>query len=144
MIRMTLNELYKIADDNNIELYYFPFESLISVSIPSGFIGIDTNSLKTTSDERTILAHELGHQITGSFYTGSSPYDLRSRKEFKANKWAVNTLIPYDELIDAFENGILERWELAEYFGVTEDMIDMAFKLYEDKLICNKRKKEFL
>lgn len=39
-------------------------------------------------------------------------------------------LVTEDELIEAFENGILEIWELAEFFGVTEDFMVKICELY--------------
>ena len=41
-------------------------------------------------------------------------------------------LIPADELKDAFIHGITEPWELAEYFNVTEDYIQKAYRYYKD------------
>lgn len=131
---MHINDLYDIADRNNISVFHFPLGPAIkSMSVP-GAIGIDADCIETTSEEQTKLAHELGHCMTGSFYTGSSPYELRSQKEYRANKWAVHTLIPFDELVEALENDITESWELAEYFNTSQDFIIFMLKFYENKL----------
>lgn len=50
--------------------------------------------------------------------------------EFRADKWAIKKLVTEDELIEAFENGILEIWELADFFGVTEDFMVKVCELY--------------
>lgn len=131
---MTLIQLYDIADQNNIAVYHFPLYPLKSVSVP-GTIGIDADQVETTAEEKNLLAHELGHCIKYAFYTGISPLELRAQKEYRANKWAVETLIPFDELSDALENGITETWELAEYFNIGEHMIVFAFQLYEENLL---------
>lgn len=133
-MNVNLINLYELADENGIEIHHFPTRQVISMSC-EGNIAINCDKVETTVQEKEILAHELGHCITGAFYYGHSPYELKAQKEYKANKWAVHTLIPYGDLVDALINGITERWSLAEYFGVTEKMIDMACKYYEDRLI---------
>ena len=139
MIKMTndkisLNELYEIAQENNICIYEFPLNPIKSMSVP-GAIGMDTKHIKTSSEERVRLAHELGHCIKYAFYTGSSPLELREQKEYRANKWAIQKLIPFRQLHKALKQGITEAWSLAEYFNVTDDFMQKALDLYEEKLI---------
>lgn len=131
---MTLTQLYDIADTNNVAVYHFPLYPLKSVSVPCS-IGIDTDQIHSLKEEKEQLAHELGHCIRYAFYTGKSPYEVRAQKEYKANKWAIQKLVPYDMLINALKHNITELWELAEFFDVSEDLIKKAFTLYEDKLI---------
>ncbi len=93
------------------------------------YIGIDRR--KMTEAEKTVyMAHEMGHCMTGSFYNRYSRFDVISRHEYRANKWAIKKLVPEDELIEAFENGIIEIWELAERFDVTEDFMKKACEFY--------------
>ena len=131
---MTLNQLYNIADKNNISVYHFPLSPVKSMSVP-GNIGIDVNQVETLAEEKESFAHELGHCMKNAFYTGKSSYELRSQKEYRADKWAVQTLLPYNELLIALKKGITEIWEIAEYFDVTENIVKKALKIYESKLI---------
>jgi hypothetical protein len=137
---MTITSLYDIADKNNIMLVYLPLRSCGSVSTldDNGLcaIGLDPHRLETSADERTRLSHELGHCMTYSFYNRYSRADIRGKHEYRANKWAVHTVVPYTDLQFAFEQGYTEVWELAEFFNVTEDMIRTALYMYrcEDKL----------
>lgn len=131
---MTLIQLYNIAEQNDISVYHFQLNPIKSMSIPET-IGIDADQLNNTTEEKELLAHELGHCIKRSFYTGSSSLELRSKMEYSANKWAVQNLIPYQDLIEALEHGITEIWDLSEYFEVSDDLIIMAFNLYECELI---------
>ena len=87
------------------------------------FIGIDDSIRDGNVQERVHLGHELGHCVTGSFYNIHAAVDCRRRHENKADKWAVQTLIPVEELDDAIADGCTEVWELAERFGVTEEFI---------------------
>ena len=56
--------------------------------------------------------------------------DCRQRHENQANRWAIQTLIPVDDLDEAVAEGCTEVWELAERFGVTEEFMKKAVCLY--------------
>lgn len=101
--------------------------SSLSVLLEDGScaIGIDRRGL-TEVQERTQLAHEIGHCETGSFYSRYIKVDSRQRHENRADKWAIKKLIPVEELDEAVARGCTELWELAEHFGVTEDFMRKA------------------
>ena len=82
------------------------------------------------TQERVHLGHELGHCATGSFYSIHTAIDCRQRHENKADKWAIQTLVPVEELDAAVAEGCTELWELAERFGVTEEFIRKAVCWY--------------
>ena len=130
----TLQEIYHIADQENIVVDRLALSHREALSIMDGdgdcFIVIDPYKIHNEIDERTKLAHELGHCVTGAFYNQYSNYDCRQRHENRANKWAVKQLIPVDQLDDAIADGYTEIWELAERFGVTEDFIRKAVCYY--------------
>jgi hypothetical protein len=52
------------------------------------------------------------------------------RHEHKADKWAVEQLVPDWALDDAIAQGCTELWELAERFGVTESFMRKAVCLH--------------
>ena len=130
----TLDDLYAYAEKQGIlvEEYTLPLCKSVSVAFEDRYsIGIDPKRHDGTAEERTHLAHELGHCMTGAFYAPYEPRDLRGRREYQADRWAVHTLIPWQNLCKALKNGITERWELAEHFCVTEEMIDRAWFIYQ-------------
>lgn len=94
------------------------------------FIGIDRTQVQTEADERTRLAHELGHCLTGSFYSRYTAVDCRQRHENRADKWAIRRLISAADLDAAVAAGYTEMWQLADYFGITEDLIKKAVCYY--------------
>ena len=124
---MKLQHLYDLAVQQNIEVLTFPMENAGSMSVmtDSGdcYIGMDKRVLDGSSSERVHLSHELGHCVTGSFYNIHAAVDCRQRHENRADKWAVQALIPVEELDNAIAEGCTEVWELAERFGVTEEFI---------------------
>lgn len=93
-------------------------------------IAIDPGKIKSSADERVKLAHELGHCKQGAFYNPYAACDVRRKHENRADKWAVKKLIPEDELDEAVADGCTELWELAEYFGVTEEFMRKAVCWY--------------
>ena len=130
---MTLLELYDIADQNNITVDCFEMERREAFSLIDGdecYIAIDPFRLRTNADEKTKLAHELGHCMTGSFYNRYAAVECRQRHENHADKWAIRKLIPQKDLDNAIADGITEIWELAEHFGVSEDFVKKAVCLY--------------
>ena len=131
---MEIRALYDFAKQQNIEVYPFPLEETgsMSVMLEDGqcFIGMDGSVADGGKQERVHLSHELGHCVTGSFYSIHTAVDCRQRHENRANKWAIQKLIPVDDLDDAVAQGNSEIWELADRFGVTEEFMRKAVCFY--------------
>ena len=132
---MTLTPLYDIALCDDIEVYSFDLKQCESLSVcydNQCFIGIDPFKIQNESDEKVKLAHELGHCETGSFYNMYAKLDIREKHEHTADKWAIKKLVPEDELKEACKY-CTNRWELAEYFGVTEDFMQKVMDYYRNE-----------
>lgn len=127
---IAIQQLYQIAREQEIPVlpYPMPCNGSMSVMTPEGAccIGMDESVLDGDAQERVHLGHELGHCVTGSFYNIYAAVDSRQRHENRADKWAINTLIPVSALDDAVAQGCTELWELAERFGVTETFMRKA------------------
>lgn len=130
---MTITNLYNIATQDGIDVFPFELSQCESLSLLEGkrcFVAIDPFKIKNNPDEIVKLAHELGHCETGAFYNCFSPFDIRSKHECSANKWAIKKLIPEDELKEACKF-CGNRFELSEYFGITEDFMQKALDYYK-------------
>ena len=130
---METEKLYNLAENDNIALDFYPLPKTLSAVVDfSGkyFIALDPLVLGSSALERVCLAHELGHCKTGSTYNVYSPLDLRAKHENRANKWAVDTLIPKTDLEEAIKNGYRDISSLAEYFSVTEEFMKKAIEIY--------------
>ena len=68
--------------------------------------------------------------MTGSFYNEAATCDIRRKHENRADKWEIYELVPVSELDEAIAKGYTEIWDLAEYFGVTEDFMRKAVCWY--------------
>lgn len=129
---MKSTELYDFAKEKDILIINDKVKKSPSMSMmEEGLctIVIDNKQIHSSVEENVITAHEVGHCETGAFYDENS-LELRSRMEHRANRWAIKKLIPKDELIEAFENNILETWNLAEHFEVTEEFMIKALEFY--------------
>ena len=86
------------------------------------------------STEKTcILAEELGHHYTsvGNILDQSDP-DNR-KQERKARLWGYDRLIGLSGIIQAFEHGCRNCYEMADYLGVTEVYLKECIDCYRAK-----------
>lgn len=130
---METNKLYNLALKSGVTVDKFSMEKNASASVNYNgeyFIAVDPRL--TSTDEKVCLAHELGHCITGSFYNIYAPLDIREKHERRANRWAINKLVPKYRLKAAFKNGLDNIYSLAEYFDVTPDFMQKAIEYYKE------------
>lgn len=131
---METTALYDFAQQRNIEVIPYPMREngSMSIQLEGGkcVIGMDRSIQDGAAQERVHLSHELGHCVTGSFYSIHTAIDCRQRHENKADKWAIQALIPVEELDGAIAGGCTEFWELAERFDVTEEFMKKAVCFY--------------
>ena len=129
---MTLEELYIQCDKKGIDVYYFPLKrsSVKGIALPDGTIAIDTDKISTRVEEKEVLAHELAHIETESFYNVYSDCDIKSKQERKAETHAIRKLVPQNELAKAIKGGTTQLWELAEEFEVSCPLMKKAVEYY--------------
>lgn len=123
------------ADMEKEKVSLFPYEvgeeKSVTIEINNQYaIFLDTFRVKTVTETKWILAHELGHCATGCTHKVSSSLDLVEKHEYKANKWAIERYIPFEKLSAAIQEGFSERWQLAEYFDMPEPFIEKALNYY--------------
>lgn len=127
-------ELYQEAEDSSIPIMVLdiPQTGSMCIQAESGrcYIGMDYGILSDDAARRVHLAHELGHCKTGAFYNRWAAKDIRQKHEHRADKWAIQRMIPEDALDDAVAEGHTELWDLAEHFGVTEGLMRKAVCWY--------------
>ena len=132
---MEINKLYKLAEKDNINIYNFSLKNNKALAVRFDgecSIALDDKKFERLSEKKTALAHELGHCETCSFYNQYSTLDVRSKHEYTANKWAIQKLLPKEEMLDAFRHGTTEIWQLAELFDVEEWLVKKALYIYFD------------
>ena len=135
-----LDELYERAERDGIEVIGYRLPQTRAVSLFQGgkcVIGIDNSRVYSKAEEKTMLAHEMGHCETGAFYNEHSPLSLSGKCERRANEWAILNCVPYGELISAYRDGARTHFELAEHFGVSERLIQRAIEYYIERKTQN-------
>ena len=143
--RQKINGLYAIAADNNINVFENCPKTIVAMAAqyPEGdkfvsildFDALDTSEYYNEKSKRwytklEVLAHEIGHCMTDSFYYSDTPYTERCKQEARADHWSYEYVIPFSELCTAVEKGNRELWALSEYFHVSEDFVKSAIDYY--------------
>ena len=95
-------------------------------------IGINLD-IDTSAEKTCVLAEELGHHHT-SVGDILDMTDIGNRKqERQARLWGYNKLIGLAGLIKAYEAGCQDRFEVAEFLGVTDEYLQDCVACYRDK-----------
>lgn len=138
--RAVPDKLFEMAERHKIKIEYWDFSpplEAVYLQFPDlpPIIGLAKSLLGNSRHLRCVLAEELGHHFTTAGEMVPKEYYhycqrlACSKVEYKARRWAALYLIPQKQLEFAYWQGITERWEMAEYFNVTEDVIDLRLKL---------------
>ena len=86
-----------------------------------------------TTEKKCVLAEELGHHHTtvGNILDMT---DISNRKqERQARLWGYDKLIGLRRLIEAYEHGCHDRYDLAEYLEVTDEYLQECIECYREK-----------
>lgn len=133
---VSMNALERLEDEackDGIDVVHWNFESdRVKGLYCDGVIGINSN-LDSSNEEACILAEELGHHYTtyGNILDQS---DAGNRKqELLARTWAYDKMIGLSGIISCYEHGCCNRYEMAEYLGVTEEFLDETIERYRSK-----------
>lgn len=129
-------ELYQQAEAADVPVLSLNIPENQSMSLQTNcryYIGMDFGILEEDAAIKVHLAHELGHCMTGAFYNRWASMDVRQKHENRANRWAIEHVIPSDELEAAVTGGHTDLWDLAEVFGVTEEFMKKAILYYRKR-----------
>ncbi|MEG2907636.1 MAG: ImmA/IrrE family metallo-endopeptidase [Erysipelotrichaceae bacterium] len=131
-----MDSLLKYADDNNYPVFFKKMNVTKSLSVELDntlCINIDESKFETEYEKRVCLAHELGHCISGTLYTINHSNLYRGSAEYRADYRAAQLLVPIEKLNYCVSKGIIEKYDLADYFGVTEEFINRVLYIYDNK-----------
>ncbi len=137
-----LEDLYSYAENKNIKIKNFTDKEMQlngSCLYDAKKCNIYLNTaIETETEKKCILAEEIGHYETGIIKTNLNDNDeqsylLRSINEFRAKKWVVSKLIPFDKF-KRFLGTNCSKFEVANELGVTEEILDIACFVYEPLL----------
>lgn len=89
--------------------------------------------IETETEKACVLAEELGHHYTTVGDIMDQTDTGNRKQELRARVWAYNRLIGLQGLIRAYEHRCANRYEIAEYLGVTEEFLQKAIDYYHSK-----------
>lgn len=91
------------------------------------------NSRISEVQKYAVLAEELGHHHTSvGDITDQSKLENR-KQELIARRWAYEKLVGIVDLINAYNHGCQNKYEIAKYLNVTEKFLSEALEYYSCK-----------
>ena len=129
---MEYEELLDLAKSQNINVYenYDFSGTRIKGLYCDGNIAL-SKDLHTEAEKKCVLAEEIGHRET-SYGNIIDIADTSNRKqEQRARVWAYAQLLPLNRLIEAYEHGCRNRFEIADYLNITEKFLIETLDYYK-------------
>ena len=96
-------------------------------------IAINCKVILNEKEKACILAEEYGHYRTsyGNILDQRNVSNVKQEK--RARNWAYEKLVSLEKLIDGYEAGIRNCYELADFLGVTENFLRETLSHYHEK-----------
>lgn len=89
--------------------------------------------IPTLKEKSCILAEELGHYYTSyGDIMDQSKADNR-KQEYKARLWSYDRQVGLIGIINAYNAGCRNQYEMADYLDVTEEFLNDTIKCYRSK-----------
>jgi hypothetical protein len=131
---MDLNKLYDVAEKENIPVIDFRMKNkaIICKTNKRICIGLNYEKINSVTEEKELLAEELGHYYCNAFYNSNSDFSTISKKEYRANKWKCTVLVSANDLKEAFKKGLRNIYEVADYLSLSEDTVAFAYNYYKE------------
>lgn len=129
---MTYDKLLIDAENEGLKIKEKPLKYNLKGLYKNGRIIIDTK-LTTNIERSCILAEEIGHHKTTYGNIIDESNISNKKQELLARRWAYTKLVGLIDIINAFKLGIRNRYEFAEYLGVTEIFLQNSLDYYETK-----------
>ena len=126
-------ELLEEAEINNIYVIEkVDFKSNSKGLINNDVIGL-SNKLNNDTERICILAEEIGHYKTNVGNILNQELTTNRKQEYLARMWAYNKLIGLKGIVDAYNAGCTNKYEIAEFLNVTDEFLEEAIEKYTNK-----------
>lgn len=128
---MTYEDLLKKADSENIIVREKNIPGY-GGRIYKNRIAIHKD-IETSVEKSCVLAEELGHYYTTSGNILDQSKISNRKQEYKARLYGYNLKIGLMGIVQAYEHGCRNHYEMAEYLDVTEVYLQDALECYTSK-----------
>ena len=129
---MLYEKLLNEADRQGIYIYEDILKPRIKGLYGDNVICIN-KIIETNTEKACVLAEEIGHYHTSSGDILDQSKLANKKQEKRARNWAYERLVPLDGLVKAYKLGVRNRYELADYLGVTEKFVDDSIDRYKEE-----------
>ena len=120
-------------DAEGVTIYDYKFRSpRIKGLYCDGNIAVSDN-LETDAERACVLSEELGHYHTTEGFILDQSSASNRKQERIARMWAYNRLIGLRGIVDCYNAGCQNTYEMAETLNVTEDFLLEALFCYKEK-----------
>lgn len=126
--KMTYEELLIEADSEGLLVREKPLVSSDG-RIKGKRIAIRSD-IPTLAKKADVLAEEMGHYHTGVGNILKQDTINARKQERTARLWSYNKRIGLTGILNSFQNHCTNRYEIAEYLGVSEDTLTDALECY--------------
>lgn len=89
--------------------------------------------IDTEVEKSCVLAEELGHYYTSSGDVLDQKDAMNRKQEYRARLYGYNLKIGLTGIIQAYEAGARDLYEMAEFLDVTEKYLMEALECYKSK-----------
>ena len=102
--KMELLDLENIAKKEKIDIVNFKMNKTKAriVNYPGTCIFMDYSNIYSHTEEKCLLAEELGHYYYDSYYTLVSSKEEIDRQEYRALKWKSLACVPLKSILSCF------------------------------------------
>ncbi|MEY9097035.1 ImmA/IrrE family metallo-endopeptidase [Paenibacillus sp. RC84] len=114
-----------------VEVYEQPMTSRNKGLYMDGIVWL--NKGLTSVDKACVLAEELGHHNTSVGNILDQSLIQNRKQEQLARQWAYEFMIPLEMIVQAYHSHIQDRYQLAEFLGVTEEFLQATIDRYTEK-----------
>ena len=137
---MTKHEILEdLAHQDNISIdnWTVPFAKATIIAYNGTYgIVIDLAQVSSAREETMILAHELGHFVTGTVYREKSRLHNFGKSERRAAEWAINFLVDFEQLKEYVSEGHDVHF-VAEMMGLHPEVIARAIQMKHDEWVTD-------
>ncbi|OCA99414.1 hypothetical protein [Clostridium beijerinckii] len=125
-------QLLAESEKDNIIVIEKHFKSRAKGLCKGNKIGL-SKTLTTIAEKSCVYAEELGHYYTTVGNIIDKSKIENRKKENIARAVAYNKLCSIPMIVEAYRNGISDRYELVEYLNITDKFLDEAIEYYRGK-----------
>ena len=129
----TLIEMHEVAQQNSIDVYYFPLKDAYSICIETDDVNpsIGLQATLTEAKETESMAHEIAH-IQEGLPSNKASKMVRDIHETRAHRRSAEMLITWE----AYQRAMTDpwndnEWSQAEYFNVSVETLRWAIKGFQ-------------